>query len=176
MLVGASAIALSSVAVALWALRRGGAEASAQAVQLTLEVPNANPKLDQFAISNDGTRFAFSTNEGIALRDVGQRDYRMLPNTESGESPSFSLDGEWIVYEANGRLRKVPVAGGSAVPVIGGDSIRSGRVTWGAGGTMAFETAYTSTSSRRAASCARSRRRRVARRRTSCLTVAACCT
>ncbi len=140
MLVGASAIALSSVAVAVWALRRGDAEASAPAVQLSLEVPNANPKLDQFAISNDGTRFAFSTNEGIALRDVGQRDYRMLPNTESGESPSFSPDGEWIVYEANGRLRKVPVAGGSAVPVIGGDSIRSGRVTWGAGGTMAFET------------------------------------
>jgi serine/threonine protein kinase/Tol biopolymer transport system component len=140
MLLGAGALALASVAVAAWALRRAGAEASAPAVQLTLEVPNANPKLDQFAISNEGTRFAFSTNEGIALRDVGQREYRMLPNTESGESPSFSPDGEWIVYEANGRLRKVPVAGGSAIPVIAGDSIRAGRVTWGADGTMAFET------------------------------------
>jgi len=104
-----------------------------------LEVPNASPKLDQFAISSDGIRFAFSTNEGIALRDVGQREYRMLPNTESGASPSFSPDGEWIVYEVNGRLRKVPVAGGSAIPVIAGDSILAGRVTWGADGTMAFE-------------------------------------
>ena len=135
----ASAIALASVGVVAWALRHGGADASAPAVQLTLEVPNANPRLDQFAMSNDGTRFAFSTNEGIALRDVGQREYRMLPNTESGESPAFSPDGEWIVYQTNGRLRKVPVAGGTAIPVIAGDSIRAGRVTWGADGTIAFE-------------------------------------
>ena len=140
MLLGAAVVVIASVAVAAWALRRGGAEASAPALQLALEVPNSNPKLDQFAISNDGTRFAFSTDEGIALRDVAQREYLMLPNTENGESPSFSLDGEWIVYQANGRLRKVPVAGGSATPVIAGDSIRAGRVIWGADGTMAFET------------------------------------
>ena len=91
MLLGASAISLTSLGVAAWAVRRGAAESSAPAVQLTLEVPNTNPKLDVFAISYDGTRFAFSTNEGIALRDVGQREYRMLPNTESGASPGARM-------------------------------------------------------------------------------------
>ena len=139
LVMAAGAIALASLGFAVWALRRGTAESSAPAVQLTLELPNAGPKLEGFAVSSDGTRFAFSTTEGIALRDVGQREYRMLPNTESGESPSFSPDGEWIIYEVNGNLRKVPVAGGTALPVVAGDSIRAGRVTWGADGTMAFE-------------------------------------
>ena len=140
MLRGAGVIAVVGLGVAAWALRRGGSEPSAPAVQLMLEVPNASPDLARFAISNDGTQFAFATNEGIAVRDVGQREYRTLPNTEGAEAPSFSPDGEWIVYQANGRVRKVPLAGGTAIPVIEGDSIRAGRVRWGADGTMAFET------------------------------------
>ena len=30
------------------------------------------------------------------LRDVGQREYRLLAGTEKGESPFFAPDGEWI--------------------------------------------------------------------------------
>ena len=74
-------------------------------VQLMLDVPNAQPDLSRFAVSGDGTRFAFSTEEGIAYRAPGQREYRLLAGTEKGDSPSFSPDGDWIVYQANGHLR-----------------------------------------------------------------------
>jgi len=79
-------------------------------VPLTLDTPNARPELSRFAVSGDGTRFAFTTDEGIAYREAGQREYRLLAGTEGGESPSFSPDGEWLVYQMNGGLRKIAVS------------------------------------------------------------------
>ena len=137
---GAAVVALASVAFAGWSWRHGSESAPAPVVQLTLDVPNAGADLSRFAVSGDGTRFAFATDEGIALRDVGQREYRVLSGTQGAESPSFSPDGAWIVYQAGGHLRKVPVSGGAALPLIPEDSIRSGRVTWGEDGGIVFET------------------------------------
>jgi Tol biopolymer transport system component len=96
--------------------------------------------LARFAVSGEGRMFAFSTNEGIELRDAGQREYRILQGTKSGESPAFSPDGDWIAYETSGVLRKTPVAGGASLSLIANDSIRAGRVSWGDDGTIVFET------------------------------------
>jgi serine/threonine-protein kinase len=134
------AVTIASFALAARALTSPATSANAPNVQLILEPPNARPDLARFAVSPDGARFAFSTDEGIILRDAGQREYRLLSGTAAGESPSFSPDGDWIVYEANGRLRKVPVAGGTPITLISGDSVRSGRVNWGEDGTIVFET------------------------------------
>ncbi len=109
-------------------------------VQLTLDVPNSVPDLSRFAVSSDGTRFAFSTDEGIAYRKAGQREYSIFPGMEKAESPVFSPEGDWILYQANGRLRKIPVNGGAPISVIPGDSLLAGRVTWGEDGSIAFET------------------------------------
>jgi serine/threonine-protein kinase len=138
-LMAASLVAIVSLGAAayLWQQRSSGG--SEPVVPLTLETPNANPDLSRFAVSPDGQRFAFDTDEGIALRDIGQREYRVLPGTDRSESPTFSPDGEWIAYNHDGLLRKVPVAGGAPIAVIAGDSVRSGRVNWGDDGTMVFE-------------------------------------
>ncbi len=138
--VGAAIVSLASLAFAGWSWQAGRAAAPEPVVQLTLDVPNANPDLGRFAVSGDGTRFAFATDEGIAFRDAGQREYRLLSGTQGAESPSFAPDGEWIAYQALGRLRKVPVAGGAALTLIPDDSIRAGRVSWGEDGGIVFET------------------------------------
>ncbi len=138
--VGAAVVTLVSLAFAGWFWRRARPGAPEPVVQLTLDVPNARPDLGRFAVSGDGTRFAFATDEGIALRDAGQREYRLLSGTQGAESPSFSPDGEWIVYQTSGHLRKVPVSGGAALAVIPDDSISAGRVNWGEDGGIVFET------------------------------------
>ncbi len=140
MLAGAIAIAALSLVAAAAMWRRGISASSEPVVSLTLDQPNARPDLSRFAVSGDGTRFAFSTDEGIVLRDAGQREYRLLAGTEKGESPSFSPDGDWIVYQMNGHLRKVSVAGGAPVAIIPGDSLVAGRVSWGDDGSIVFET------------------------------------
>ncbi len=138
--VGAAVVTHASLALAGWSWRRARAATPEPVVELTLDVPDANPDLGRFAVSGDGARFAFATDEGIAFRAAGQREYRLLLGTQGAESPSFSPDGEWIVYQASGHLRKVPVSGGTALAVIPDDSVRSGRVNWGEDGGIVFET------------------------------------
>src|SRR5688500_9180513 len=137
---GGWAVAMLGMAAAGWMWRNSESADQGPAVQLMLDTPSARPDLSRFAVSGDGTRFAFSTDEGIAYRDAGQREYRVLAGTESGESPSFSPDGDWIVYQANGKLRKIPVAGGAPIAVLRTDSVLAGRVSWGEDGSIVFET------------------------------------
>jgi eukaryotic-like serine/threonine-protein kinase len=132
-------VALVAIAAAAWMWQRARSIEPQQAVQLMLDTPNARPDLSRFAVSGDGTRFAFSTDEGIMYRDAGQREYRLLAGTQNGESPSFAPAGDWIVYQANGKLRKIPVAGGAPIALLPGDSILGGRVSWGEDGSIVFE-------------------------------------
>ena len=139
-MIGMAVVATASLAFAAWSWQRRESKADPALVPLSLDVPNASPDLSRFAASPEGTVFAFATDEGIALRDAGQREYHLLPGTVGAESPSFSPDGEWIVFESNGHLRKVPVVGGSPIAVIRDDSLLSGRVNWGQDGSIVFET------------------------------------
>jgi len=136
---GGAALAIVGIVAAVWAWQHGGSAVPRPVVPLMLDVPNANPDLSRFAVSADGSRFAFGTDEGIAIRDAGQREYRVLPGTQGGESPSFSPEGDWIVYASRGILRKIAISGGSPLRVMASDSVLSGRVNWGADGSIVFE-------------------------------------
>ena len=57
----------------------------------------------------------------------GQRLYRQsidrleavpVPGTERGSSPFFSWDGTWLGFAADGRLKRVPAAGGAPVDIV----------------------------------------------------------
>ena len=138
-MMAAGVVTIASLALAAWSWRRGAAEPMSL-VPLTLDVPSGTTDLARFAVSGDGRSFAFSTDEGIELRDAGQREYRLLQGTKASESPTFSPDGEWLAYSAAGVLRKTPIAGGASLSLIANDSIRGGRVSWGDDGTIVFET------------------------------------
>ena len=138
-LVGGAALALLGIAAGIWSWRQGRAAEPRRLVALMLEVPTANPDLGRFAVSPDGARFAFATSEGLVVRDAGQREYRLFPGTQEAESPSFSPDGGWIAFQSNGHLRKIAVAGGSALALVPGDSLLAGRLSWGEDGSIVFE-------------------------------------
>jgi serine/threonine-protein kinase len=139
--VGGAALALIGLTLGVWGWgwQRGGANDPAPVVPLTLEVPSARPDLARFAVSQDGARFAFATDEGIVVRDSGKREYRLLQGTESAESPSFSPDGTWLLFELRGHLRKVPLSGGAAVGIVANDSLLGSHVRWGQDGSIVFE-------------------------------------
>jgi Tol biopolymer transport system component len=78
-------------------------------------------------VSPDGDRVAFFSNRSgsmkIWIADITGSNPRRLSDEEwEGFFPQFTPDGQWIVYHAfvdqKWSLRKIPVSGGSSVPLI----------------------------------------------------------
>ncbi len=102
--------------------------------------PLANRNNPMLAISPDGTRIAYtgmSANDQVLfLRYVHQREAIMLKGTEGADNPFFSPDGEWIGFEAGGKLKKVSVLGGPPTTLC--DAVRLRGASWGSDGTIVF--------------------------------------
>jgi Tol biopolymer transport system component len=139
LMLGAIGMAVAGVAFGAWGWTRDGGSELAPIVPLTLDLPHARPDLGRFAVSHDGSRFAFATDEGIVVRDSGRREYQLLSGTDGGESPSFSPDGKWIAFQIRGHLRKMSLSGGASAALIPNDSLLAGRVRWGLDNSIVFE-------------------------------------
>ncbi|MGA2344706.1 MAG: protein kinase [Candidatus Sulfotelmatobacter sp.] len=79
--------------------------------------PNLTVPVPQFALSPDGRAMVFVANASgadpvIWLRSVDQVTARPLPGTEHAQIPFWSPDSRWIGFFAEGKLKKIPVAGG----------------------------------------------------------------
>ena len=88
-----------------------------------------------FAVSPDGRRFVYNTNEGLYLRSMDALDARLLPGTEEGlESPVFSPDGQSLAYASrvDGQLKRLALSGGASVVL--GDVVRLFGLNWGLSG------------------------------------------
>jgi len=86
------------------------------------------------ALSPDGRRVVYvGRGEGgrtqLYERALDQLEARPLPGTESGESPFYSPDGQWIAFFKGSKLVKAAVAGGPPLPLANCSTERGG--TWG---------------------------------------------
>jgi serine/threonine-protein kinase len=90
-----------------------------------------------FAISRDGTKVAYKVHNPngvsmLAVRSLDQPTGRTLVGTDNGEGPFFSPDGKWLAFFAEGKLKKMPVAGGTPVLLVVAASSRG--ATWSSKG------------------------------------------
>jgi len=138
-LLGAAVVGAASYA----ALHRGDPQA-ARAAHFSIALPG-NARLDGLdfpavALSPAETHLAFVATRGgssqLFVRPLASLDAQPLPGTEDALSPFFSPDGNWIAFFASGKLKKVPVTGGSVTEIADAE-IGFGGV-WGADNNIIF--------------------------------------
>jgi Tol biopolymer transport system component/predicted Ser/Thr protein kinase len=86
-------------------------------------------------ISADGTRLAYVSHNRLFTRQLDQAKATELAGTEGAYAPFFSPDGRWIAFFAPGRLKKISVEGGAAIPLSDCPGTARGG-SWGDGGEI----------------------------------------
>ncbi len=92
------------------------------------------------AISPDGAIVAYTATRGdrtqLFLRPLNGHEATPVPGSANAVSPFFSPDSQWIAFFADGKLKKMPVAGGPPVSVC--DATIGFGGTWGSDDTIVF--------------------------------------
>jgi len=127
----AAAVATIAAAIALWApWRVVERPAERSLVQLEMDLgpdvllpPLVIPTPSSVAISPDGRRIAYLASVGggsvrLFVRALDQPRAIEIAGTEGAANPSFSPDGQWVLFFDVNRLKKVSVTGGAPVPLM----------------------------------------------------------
>jgi serine/threonine-protein kinase len=85
-------------------------------------------------ISPDGDRLVFVSQNHLLTRRLDQPKAVELAGTEDATSPFFSPNGGWIGFFAHGKLKKVPVDGGTVSTLCAAPAPRGGA--WAEDGTI----------------------------------------
>ncbi|MFN0150158.1 MAG: protein kinase domain-containing protein [bacterium] len=93
------------------------------------------------AISPDGSVIAFCARSGegpdlLWVRSLDKLDAHSLAGTEGAEGPFFSPDGRSLGFFADGKLKRVDVAGGPVISLA--DQIDARGGTWNQDGVILF--------------------------------------
>jgi serine/threonine-protein kinase len=109
-------------------------------IPLSAAEPLAATDFPAVAISPDGTQVAYVASRGgrtqLFLRPMNGLDASPIAGTIDAISPFFSPDSRWIAFFAQGKLKKVPLAGGPPVTICDADIGFGG--SWGAANTIVF--------------------------------------
>jgi hypothetical protein len=118
---GVAALAIVAVAAAIggW-LRSPPLPAPARFVVTLSASPQGLRNWRDMALSPDGLTIAFPESGMIWLKTREQAAPEPRAGTEGGQGLSFSPDGEWIAFVADGRLRKFRRAGGEVLTIAEG--------------------------------------------------------
>jgi Tol biopolymer transport system component len=147
------AVAALAVAVALGALLRAGSSSPARprTVRFSVPPPPGRTFLDTvetvpLSLSPDGSQLAFVARDptGVTrlwLRPLSVMEARPLEGTEGALSSLWSPDGRSLAFFAGGKLKRLDLPGGPALPLC---DVRPGvgfHGTWGRDGRILFASA-----------------------------------
>jgi Tol biopolymer transport system component len=140
-----AAVLVALVAAALFSYRPADRPAAASEKRFEIPVTGmASPFY--ISLSPDGQRVAYiaATAGGktaIWVRPLNSLDAQMLPGTEGASPPDWSPDSRFIVFSADGKVKKKEIAGGppQVLADLNADTLgRFTRSTWGRDGTIVF--------------------------------------
>jgi serine/threonine-protein kinase len=101
------------------------------------------PTRTSVSLSPDGKTLVFGAIWGdvgqLYARAMNQLSATPIAGTSGAQSPFFSPDGQWVGFWAAGKLQKVPLAGGPAVPLC--DAATIFGASWGSDDTIVFASA-----------------------------------
>jgi Tol biopolymer transport system component len=110
---------------------------------LSIPLPNGHVMGDQniqLAFAPDGKQLAYvagpSGTQQLYLRALDNPVSKLIAGTDMASGLFFSPDGQWIAFFAQGKLKKVSVAGGATVDVCDSGSDAGG--CWGSDDTIVF--------------------------------------
>jgi eukaryotic-like serine/threonine-protein kinase len=137
-------VALGTGASLMW---RPAPAIDVSEIRFSMSLPDderlAQSELGALAMSPDGRSIVYVASRGnttqLLLRRLDAATSTPLPGTVAAISPFFSPDGEWIAFFADGKLKKVPVRGGSVVTIA--DAADGLGGSWGNDGTIVFAAA-----------------------------------
>jgi len=123
--VAASILGLAVAVVLLWASWRAETRVDRPLARLDVDLgadvslPAPTAGGTSVAISPDGTRLVYASGTPAKLftRRLDQPKATELPGTQGASGPFFSPDGQWVGFQASGKLNKVSVEGGAVVPL-----------------------------------------------------------
>ncbi|MEO5904688.1 MAG: hypothetical protein ABIQ55_11785, partial [Gemmatimonadaceae bacterium] len=128
-------IAIAAIAFAF--VHKPAQETSTRAVRFVMDVPDSLRPFDNYpwpaAVSPDGGTVVFGSagTAGVQLYSLrtDQLEPRLIPGSAGGSQVLFSPDGEWVLFEAGGFLKKVKLDGSAPITITPGGSNNGGDWT-----------------------------------------------
>jgi serine/threonine-protein kinase len=111
-------------------------------VEMSTDLPLANvTATGVLALSPDGEKLAVTLRGAdgkvrIYNRPLDQMQITPLAGTEGADTPFFSPDSQWIGFQADRKLRKIPVQGGAPITLCDAPGMRG--ASWGDDGYIVF--------------------------------------
>ncbi|HKH93599.1 MAG TPA: protein kinase [Gemmatimonadaceae bacterium] len=96
-------------------------------------------RVPSVVLSRDGTRLVYPAWSGGQLllftQHIGELTATAIPGTEGAERSFLSPDGRWVAFSRQGKLLKMPIAGGTPIQLgtsqwAGGDWWTDGRIVF----------------------------------------------
>ena len=85
------------------------------------------------ALSPDGRQLVYAVSDGggsqLFLRSIDSYEVHAIRGTTNGTAPFFSPDGQWIGFVSDGKIKKVPITGGTVEILCEAQGFRG--ASWG---------------------------------------------
>jgi serine/threonine protein kinase/Tol biopolymer transport system component len=136
---GVAGVALALLGLFAW---RGRSTTPAQQIRFTVPLPQSVSGLDLPRVSPDGRTIAFSAQDStgrtmIWVRPLNALIANPLPGTERAGRPFWSPDSRFLAFVADGKMKKVALAGGP--PVVICDAPTGYDGSWGRDGVILYD-------------------------------------